>query len=186
MSRWLGKYRGTVIGTGAPSEPLGSLMVNVPEVMGDDGHAAGAALLPVHRHSCPGRSSSRRRARRCGWSSRAGGPPSRSGWAASSTPAGPAAAKVAPPGTESAVIQTTLGNLISVIDVPGATGGIMLRAATGAMIMVNDTGIVLQDGKGGVLTMTGGDRQHQPAEPGGPQVRSATECPASRSPSRRS
>jgi hypothetical protein len=65
-------------------------------------------------------------------------------------------AKVAPPGTESVVMQTTLQNVLSITDVPGPTGGIMLRAATGAMIMINDTGIVIQDGKGGMFTMTGG------------------------------
>jgi hypothetical protein len=32
----------------------------------------------------------------------------------------------------------------------------MLRAASGAMILINDVGITLQDGKGGIITMTGG------------------------------
>ena len=32
----------------------------------------------------------------------------------------------------------------------------MLKAASGATILINDTGIVMQDGKGGTLTMTSG------------------------------
>jgi hypothetical protein len=46
--------------------------------------------------------------------------------------------------------------VIAVKDMPGPTGGIMLKCGTGAFILINDTGIILQDGKGGIITMTGG------------------------------
>ncbi len=52
-------------------------------------------------------------------------------------------------------LQTTLQNGIVVSDVPGPSGGIMLRSATGATIIVNDTGIYIQNGKGASITMTG-------------------------------
>ena len=42
-----------------------------------------------------------------------------------------------------------------VTDLPGPTGGIMLKSATGASIIVNDTGIYIQNGKGASIIMTG-------------------------------
>jgi hypothetical protein len=52
-------------------------------------------------------------------------------------------------------MQTTLQNGITVNDVPGPTGGIMLKSATGATIIVNDTGIYIQNGKGASIVMVG-------------------------------
>ena len=43
----------------------------------------------------------------------------------------------------------------SISDLPGPTGGIMLKSATGATIIVNDTGIYIQNGKGASIVMTG-------------------------------
>ena len=40
-------------------------------------------------------------------------------------------------------------------DLPGPTGGIMLKSATGATLIVNDTGIYIQNGKGASIVMTG-------------------------------
>ena len=42
-----------------------------------------------------------------------------------------------------------------VSDLPGPTGGIMLKSATGATIIVNDTGIYIQNGKGASIVMAG-------------------------------
>jgi hypothetical protein len=36
-----------------------------------------------------------------------------------------------------------------------ATGGIILKSTTGAMIVVNDSGIYIQNGKGASITMIG-------------------------------
>jgi hypothetical protein len=36
-----------------------------------------------------------------------------------------------------------------------ATGGIMLTSATGAMIVVDDSGIYISNGKGAMITMVG-------------------------------
>ena len=52
-------------------------------------------------------------------------------------------------------LQTTLQNGLTVSDLPGPTGGIMLKSATGATLIVNDTGIYIQNGKGASLIMTG-------------------------------
>jgi hypothetical protein len=42
-----------------------------------------------------------------------------------------------------------------VSDLPGPTGGIMLKSTTGATIIVNDTGIYIQNGKGASIVMVG-------------------------------
>jgi hypothetical protein len=59
------------------------------------------------------------------------------------------------PGDPNIVIQTTLQNAIVVSDLPGPTGGIMLKSTTGATIIVNDTGIYIQNGKGASIVMVG-------------------------------
>jgi uncharacterized protein involved in type VI secretion and phage assembly len=53
------------------------------------------------------------------------------------------------------VFQTAGQNTVMVSDVPGPTGGIMLKSLTGASIIVNDTGIYIQNGKGASIIMTG-------------------------------
>jgi uncharacterized protein involved in type VI secretion and phage assembly len=59
------------------------------------------------------------------------------------------------PGDANIVLQTTLQNAIVISDLPGPTGGIMLKSTTGATIIVNDTGIYIQNGKGASIVMTG-------------------------------
>jgi hypothetical protein len=61
-----------------------------------------------------------------------------------------------PPG-QNVCIQTTLQNMMMVSDAPPTpiTGGIVLKSTTGAMIVVNDTGIYIQNGKGASITMIG-------------------------------
>jgi hypothetical protein len=61
-----------------------------------------------------------------------------------------------PPG-QNVCIQTTLQNMMMVSDAPPTplTGGIVLKSTTGAMIVVNDTGIYIQNGKGAAITMIG-------------------------------
>jgi uncharacterized protein involved in type VI secretion and phage assembly len=67
----------------------------------------------------------------------------------------PALARAVPPAVSGITLQTTLQNGIVISDVPGPTGGIMLKSTTGATIIVNDTGIYIQNGKGASLIMTG-------------------------------
>ena len=47
--------------------------------------------------------------------------------------------------------------MIMISDMPPtpATGGIMLKSTTGAMIVVNDSGIYISNGKGAMITMVG-------------------------------
>ena len=61
-----------------------------------------------------------------------------------------------PPG-QNIVLQTTLQNTLLLSDSAPSplTGGIILKSATGAMIVVNDTGIYIQNGKGASIMMVG-------------------------------
>lgn len=59
------------------------------------------------------------------------------------------------PASPSMVFQTGLQNTLSISDVPGPTGGIMLKSTTGAMIVVNDIGITISNGKGATIVLAG-------------------------------
>lgn len=67
----------------------------------------------------------------------------------------PALALAGNPVSPSIVLGTGLMNTVAVSDLPGPTGGIMLKSTTGAFILVNDTGIYIQNGKGASVTMVG-------------------------------
>jgi hypothetical protein len=61
-----------------------------------------------------------------------------------------------PPG-QNIVMQTTLQNTVLISDAAPTpiTGGIVLKSTTGAMIVVNDSGIYIQNGKGASIFMVG-------------------------------
>jgi len=61
-----------------------------------------------------------------------------------------------PPG-QNIVLETTLQNTLLISDAAPspATGGIILKSTTGAMIVVNDSGIYIQNGLGASITLIG-------------------------------
>jgi uncharacterized protein involved in type VI secretion and phage assembly len=67
----------------------------------------------------------------------------------------PVLAHALPPGVSGIAMQTTLKNGIVISDVPGPTGGIQIQTTTGAMISVTDVGIIISNGKGAIINMTG-------------------------------
>lgn len=67
----------------------------------------------------------------------------------------PALARTVPPAVSGVTLQTALQNGLVISDVPGPTGGIMLKSTTGATLIVNDTGIYIQNGKGASIVMAG-------------------------------
>jgi uncharacterized protein involved in type VI secretion and phage assembly len=67
----------------------------------------------------------------------------------------PLLSHLAPPAIPAITMQTALQNGIIISDTPGPTGGIMLKSATGATLIVNDTGIYIQNGKGAMITLIG-------------------------------
>jgi len=40
-------------------------------------------------------------------------------------------------------------------DMPGPTGGILIQTTLGAMISVSDVGVVISNGRGAIINMTG-------------------------------
>ena len=54
----------------------------------------------------------------------------------------------------SIVLQTNGQNAIAISDMPGV-GGILLKSASGATITINETGIIISNGQGAIISMTG-------------------------------
>ncbi len=67
----------------------------------------------------------------------------------------PLLANMVPPLVPGITIQTTLKNGLTISDVPGPTGGIQIQTTTGAMISVSDVGIIISNGKGAIINLTG-------------------------------
>jgi uncharacterized protein involved in type VI secretion and phage assembly len=67
----------------------------------------------------------------------------------------PVLAHAVPPGVTGITLQTPLKNGMVISDVPGPTGGILIQTTTGAMISVSDVGIIISNGKGAIINMTG-------------------------------
>ena len=67
----------------------------------------------------------------------------------------PALATAGIPASPNMVLQSGGQNAFVISDMPGPNGGIILKSKTGASIIVNDTGIHIQNGKGATLTMVG-------------------------------
>jgi hypothetical protein len=58
------------------------------------------------------------------------------------------------PISPSIVLQTT-NNTLMISDVPGPTGGILLKTMTGAMISISDIGITISNGQGASIMLAG-------------------------------
>jgi uncharacterized protein involved in type VI secretion and phage assembly len=150
-----GKYRGTVLNNIDPMQ-IGRLMVQVPDVSGlipsswampsfpFTGKQMGAYMIPQIGSGV--------------WVEFEQGNPDYPIWSGcwyGSAAEVPALALAGNPASPNIVLQTSLQNSIIISDLPGPTGGITLRSTTGAFIIVNDTGIYIQNGKGASLIMTG-------------------------------
>jgi hypothetical protein len=62
------------------------------------------------------------------------------------------------PAQDGITFQTTRQNGLLITDSPGpagVAGGLLLKTAGGATIMVNDTGIFIQNGKGASINLVG-------------------------------
>ena len=153
--KFYGKYRGTVLNNVDPMQ-IGRLMVQVPDVSGLipsswampsfplTGKQMGTYMIPQIGSGV--------------WVEFEQGNPDYPIWSGcwyGSAAEVPALALAGNPASPSIVLQTALQNSIVVSDLPGPTGGIMLKSTTGATIIVNDTGIYIQNGKGASLIMTG-------------------------------
>ncbi|MBB1519843.1 baseplate assembly protein [Aquipseudomonas campi] len=153
--RYYGKYRGMVLNNIDPMQQ-GRLQVQVPDVAGlipaswampcvpIAGIQNGMVALPMIGSGV--------------WVEFEQGNPDHPIWVGcfwGSAAEIPALALATPPGMQAITLQTPLQNGLTISDLPGPTGGIMLKSATGATLIVNDTGIYIQNGKGAMLTLVG-------------------------------
>jgi uncharacterized protein involved in type VI secretion and phage assembly len=153
-ARYLGKYRGTVVSALDPLQK-GRIIALVPDVLGPvpsswalpcvpfAGKQMGSFALPQ-----PGAGV---------WIEFEQGNPNYPIWVGCFFADGdvPVLALAGPPVAPNVVIQTQGQNTLVLSDTPGPTGGIMLKSATGVTLIVNDTGIYLQNGKGAMVTLIG-------------------------------
>jgi len=156
--RYLGKYRGTVMNN---ADPLmrGRLLVTVPDVLGPTPSSWAEACVPLAGPTGPPMGSYFVPPIGAGvWIEFEQGDPGYPIWvgcrwgAASDVPP---LAHAGLPISPNIVLQTAGQNTLVISDLPGPTGGIMLKSATGATLIVNDTGIYIQNGKGASIVMTG-------------------------------
>ena len=153
--RFWGKYRGTVVNNVDP-ERRGRIMALVPGALGEAPSSWAMPCMPV-----AGKQAGVYAVPQIGdavWIEFEGGDPDFPIWTGcfwGSAAEVPALAQGGNPVSPNIVVQSPLQNALVISDLPGPTGGIMLRSATGATIIVNDTGIYIQNGKGASLVMTG-------------------------------
>jgi uncharacterized protein involved in type VI secretion and phage assembly len=154
MTQYLGKFRGVVVNHVDPLQ-VGRLQVTVPDVtlapstwampcFPFGGMQAGAWMIPN-----PGTGV---------WVEFEQGDPDFPIWTGcwyGSAAEVPALAHAAPPVTPPIVLQTQGQTTLMLSDVPGPQGGILLKTTTGALISVNETGIVISNGKGATISMIG-------------------------------
>jgi uncharacterized protein involved in type VI secretion and phage assembly len=153
--KYYGKYRGLVLNNVDPLQK-GRLLVQVPDVLALStsswampcvpitGPQMGVYVIPIIGSGV--------------WVEFEGGNPDYPIWTGGfwgSAAEVPPLALTGIPASPNIVLQTTGQNSIVVSDLPGPTGGIMLKSMTGASIIVNDTGIYIQNGKGASVIMSG-------------------------------
>jgi uncharacterized protein involved in type VI secretion and phage assembly len=150
---YFGKYRGTVINNIDPMQ-MGRIQALVPDVLGDlpsswampclsvGGTQGGMFTVPTNQSGV--------------WIEFEQGDPDYPIWTGCfyGSPAEvPPMARAVPPAVPSFTIQTPQLNGITISDVRGPTGGILIRAANGASIAINDVGITLSTGEGALITL---------------------------------
>lgn len=67
----------------------------------------------------------------------------------------PALAQATPPGLDNVTIQTTGQHTLMISDLPGPTGGILIKHRLGAMISISEQGILISNGQGATILLAG-------------------------------
>ena len=157
--KFYGKYRATVLQNVDP-ELRGRLMCMVPDVLGilpsnwceacpplagPTGPPMGVYMVPPIGAGV--------------WVEFEQGDPGKPIWSGCRFGTGdtPPLALVGNPADPNICIQSLLQHTLMISDMPPSpiTGGIILKSTTGAMIVVNDSGIYISNGKGAMITMVG-------------------------------
>jgi uncharacterized protein involved in type VI secretion and phage assembly len=156
--KYWGKYRGTVLNNIDP-EQRGRLMTMVPDVLGQVPSSWAEPCVPLAGPTGPPMGVYLVPPIGAGvWVEFEHGDPDHPIWAGCRWGAQsdiPILAKAGNPADPNIVIQTQGQNTIMLSDLPGPTGGILLKTAAGAMISISDTGIIISNGKGAIITMNG-------------------------------
>ena len=155
MNKFFGKYRGKVV-QNFDVEQRGRILVEVPAVLGDGqgwampsvpyaGTQAGFYAVPPPQANV--------------WVEFESGDPDRPIWSGCFWTKGtaPSLALAPPLPVQHIMLQTTAQNMLHISDAPGALGGIQLKTSSGAMILINDTGITISNGKGATIMMNAGN-----------------------------
>jgi hypothetical protein len=157
--RYYGKYRGLVVMNIDPMQ-IGRIIAQVPDVLGETpsswampcvpaaGIQAGCFIVPPIGSQV--------------WMEFEQGDPDYPIWTGgfwgmvADVPVFATAPPPIPPG-QNIVLQTTLQNSLILSDgaPTPATGGIVLKSQTGAMIVMNATGVYISNGQGAVISMIG-------------------------------
>ncbi|ABF39858.1 conserved hypothetical protein [Candidatus Koribacter versatilis Ellin345] len=158
-TKYYGKYRGLVINNIDP-EQIGRIMAQVPDVLGEipsswampcvpsAGIQSGVFVVPPLGSQV--------------WIEFEQGDPDYPIWTGGfwgivgEVPVFAIAPPAIPPGVN-ICLQTPAQNMLLISDAPPTpvTGGIVMKSTTGAMIVVNDSGIYISNGKGAMITMVG-------------------------------
>lgn len=156
--KFYGKYRGTVVNNVDP-ELRGRLLLQVPDVLGLTPSSWAEPCVPLAGPTGPPMGIYLVPPIGAGiWVEFEQGEPDYPIWVAcrwGSTADVPPLAHAGLPVSPNIVLQTAGQHSLVISDLPGPTGGIMLKSATGATITVNDTGIIIQNGKGASIMLTG-------------------------------
>jgi hypothetical protein len=158
-TRYFGKYRGSVIENLDPQQ-IGRVLVQVPDVLGETPSSWAMPCVPVAgiQAGCfavPPIGSQV-------WVEFEQGNPDYPIWTGGfwgtvgDVPALATAPPAIPPG-QNIVLQTSGQNLLMVSDAPPSpvSGGIVLKSVSGAMIVVNASGIYISNGQGASITLIG-------------------------------
>ncbi len=62
-------------------------------------------------------------------------------------------ARTVPPGVPGITFQTPLQNGLTISDVPGPTGGVLIKIASGPFISISDVGITISNGQGAMINL---------------------------------
>jgi hypothetical protein len=157
--RYYGKYRGLVLDNIDPLQ-IGRILAQVPDLLGETpstwampcvpaaGIQAGCFIVPPIGSQV--------------WMEFEQGDPDYPIWSGgfwgtvADVPIFATAPPAIPPG-QNIVLQTTGENMVLISDAAPtpATGGIILKSVSGAMIVVNETGIYISNGQGATITLIG-------------------------------
>jgi uncharacterized protein involved in type VI secretion and phage assembly len=151
MPTYFGKYRGQVRNNVDPYQ-IGRVQVSCSAVLGDGMLAWAMPNVPIGGlqsgiYVVPAVGSNV-------WVEFEGGDPDNPIWAGGFWGTGqvPAQALLGVPASPSIVLNTTGQNVLSISD---GADGFTIRHRSGAMILINDAGITLSNGKGATIVMAG-------------------------------